>query len=121
MSRKRSISSIINDDKGESFLNQSFAISSRATSSCSRAVSNIINKETITNRPSSNRRLSICNCPKYNGRLVNSCTKEIHEIRYQSSQGEILVAKFQLEIQEEMGDDHKQYEEALTLVSDTLS
>src|SRR6266498_1545784 len=121
MSRKRSISSIIDDDKRESSSSRSFATSSHATSSRRHAVSDIINEETITNRPSSNRRLSICNCPKYNRRLVDSCTKEIHEIRYQSLQGEILVAKFQLEIQEEMGDDHKQYEEALTLVSDTLS
>src|SRR6266542_3588082 len=120
MSRKRSISSIINDDKGESFLNQSFAISSHATSSRRRAVSDIINKETITNRPSSNRRLSICNCPKCNGRLVDSCTKEIHEIRFQSSQGEISAAIFQLKIQEEMGDDHEQYGEASIPVSDTL-
>ena len=70
-------------------------------------VSDIINKETIINQPSSNRRLSICNCPEYNGRLVDSHTKEIHEIRYQNSQGEISAAIFQLEIQEETGNDHE--------------
>src|SRR6266498_663195 len=112
MSRKRSISSIIDDDEGESSSSRSFATSSHATSSRRHAVSNIINKETITNRPSSNRRLSICNCPKYNGRLVNSCTKEIYKIRYQSSQGEISVTIFQLEIQEETSDDHEQQEDS---------
>src|SRR6266542_6978833 len=106
MSRKRSISSIIDDDEGESSLSRSFATSSCATSSRRHAVSDIINKETITNRPSSNRQLSICNCPECNGQLVNFYTKEIHKIRYQSSQGEISAAIFQLKIQEETGDDH---------------
>src|SRR6266542_1581809 len=107
MSKKRSISNIIDDDEGESSSSRSFAISSRATSSRRRAVSDIINEETITNRPSSNRQLSICNCPECNERLVDSHTKEIHDIRYQSSQGEILAATFQLKIQEETGDDHE--------------
>ncbi len=120
MSRKRSISNIIDDDEGESSSSRSFAISSRATSSRRRAVSDIINEETITNQPSSNRRLSICNCPECNGWLVNSHTKEIHEIRYQSLQGEISAAIFQLKIQEETGDDHEQYGEASIPVLDTL-
>src|SRR6266498_2433263 len=112
MSRKRSISSIIDDDERESSSSRSFATSSRATSSRRRAVSDIINKETITNRSSSNRRLSICNCPECNGRLVNSRTKKIHEIRYQSSQGEISAAIFQLEIQEETSDDNEHQEDS---------
>src|SRR6266498_5031160 len=91
MSRERSISSIIDDDEGESSSSRSFATSSRATSSRRHAVSDIINEETITNRPSFNRRLSICNCSECNGRLVDSRTKEIYEIRYQSLQGEILA------------------------------
>ena len=120
MSRKRSISSIIDDDEGESSSSWSFAISSHATSSHRHAVSDIINEETITNQPSSNRQLSICNCPECNGRLIDFRTKEIYEIRYQSSQGEILAAIFQLKIQEETGDDHEQYGEASTSVSNTL-
>ncbi len=94
MNRKRLISSIINNDEGESSLSQFFAISSHTTSSYRRTVFDIINEETITNQPSSNRRLSICNCSECNGRLVNFHTKEIHEIRYQSLQGEILATIF---------------------------
>ncbi len=121
MSRKRSISSIIDDDERESSSSQSFAISSCATSSCRHAVSDIINKETITNRLLFNRWLSIYNYSECNRWLVNFCTKKIHEIRYQSSQEEILATIFQLKIQEETGDDYEQYGKALILVSDTLS
>ena len=66
MSRKRSISSIIDNDKGELSSSRSFATSSRTTSSCRHAVSYIINKKIITNQLSSNRRLSICNYLKCN-------------------------------------------------------
>ncbi len=114
------IFSIIDDDEKESSSSQFFAIFLYVMSSCKHAISDIINEKTITNWPLSNRWLSICNCPKCNRRLVNSRTKEIYEIRYQSSQGEISVAIFQLEIQEETDDDYEQYGEASTPILDNI-
>ena len=54
-----------------------------------RSIASIVNEETASSsRPSSNiRKKVICNCPDCNGKLVDSCTKELHESTYQEYQG----------------------------------
>ncbi|EXX62768.1 hypothetical protein RirG_158660 [Rhizophagus irregularis DAOM 197198w] len=91
MSRKRSVSSILEDlDDEESPSNQ-------PSSTCrNRSISGIINEEIVSSaRPTSNKRkLVVCNCPDCDGNLVDSRTKEIHDSRhqkYQDSQGETSI------------------------------
>ncbi|GET62975.1 hypothetical protein GLOIN_2v1775288 [Rhizophagus irregularis DAOM 181602=DAOM 197198] len=100
MSRKRSVSSILDDlDDEESPSNQ-------PSSTCrNRSISGIINEEIVSSaRPTSNKRkLVVCNCPDCDGNLVDSRTKEIHDSRhqeYQDSQGTISSQVRQLEIGE---------------------
>lgn len=102
MSRKRSISSLLDDLDEESTLSQS---SPAAHPRRNRSIASIIGEETASSvRSSSNiRKKVICNCPDCNGKLVDSRTKEIHEAahqEYQGSQGTILAEIQQLEIGE---------------------
>lgn len=102
MSRKRSISSLLDDLDEESSLSQS---SPAAHPRRNRSIASIIGEETASSvRSSSNiRRKVICNCPDCNGKLVDSRTKEIHESahqEYQGSQSTILAEIQQLEIGE---------------------
>ncbi|CAB4425452.1 unnamed protein product [Rhizophagus irregularis] len=100
MSRKRSVSSILDDlDDEESPSNQ------LSSTHRNRSISGIINKEIVSSaRPTSNKRkLVVCNCPDCDGNLVDSRTKEIHDSRhqeYQDSQGTISSQVRQLEIGE---------------------
>ncbi|GET50735.1 uncharacterized protein LOC107327733 [Rhizophagus irregularis DAOM 181602=DAOM 197198] len=100
MSRKRSVSSILDDlDDEESPSNQP------SSTRRNRSISGIINKEIVSSaRPTSNKRkLVVCNCPDCDGNLVDSRTKEIHDSRhqeYQDSQGTISSQVRQLEIGE---------------------
>ncbi|GBC21594.2 hypothetical protein GLOIN_2v1775288 [Rhizophagus irregularis DAOM 181602=DAOM 197198] len=100
MSRKRSVSSILDDlDDEESPSNQP------SSTRRNRSISGIINEEIVSSaRPTSNKRkLVVCNCPDCDGNLVDSRTKEIHDSRhqeYQDSQGTISSQVRQLEIGE---------------------
>ncbi|EXX71695.1 hypothetical protein RirG_076180 [Rhizophagus irregularis DAOM 197198w] len=100
MSRKRSVSSILEDlDDEESPSNQP------SSTRRNRSISGIINEEIVSSaRPTSNKRkLVVCNCPDCDGNLVDSRTKEIHDSRhqeYQDSQGTISSQVRQLEIGE---------------------
>ncbi|GBC26432.1 uncharacterized protein LOC107327733 [Rhizophagus irregularis DAOM 181602=DAOM 197198] len=100
MSRKRSVSSILNDlDDEESPSNQP------SSTHRNRSISSIINEEIVSSaRSTSNKRkLVVCNCPDCDGDLVDSRTKEIHNSRhqeYQDSQGTISSQVRQLEIGE---------------------
>src|ERR1051325_11094879 len=98
MSRKRSISSVLDDDDEPS--------SSRQPSRRNRSISSIINEETTPSvEPSYNvRRWVICNCTDCNGQLVDSRTKAIHESRHQGhqdSQGTFTGEFQQLELDDE--------------------
>ncbi|GET54363.1 uncharacterized protein LOC107327733 [Rhizophagus irregularis DAOM 181602=DAOM 197198] len=122
MSRKRSVSSILDDlDDEESPSNQP------SSTRRNRSISGIINEEIVSSaRPTSKddlcqinrfiqyknhllyedrnkKKLVVCNCPDCDGNLVDSRTKEIHDSRhqeYQDSQGTISSQVRQLEIGE---------------------
>lgn len=99
MSRKRSVSSILDDLDEESSSNQP------SSTRRNRSISSIINEEIVSSGPKSNKRkLVVCNCPDCDGNLVDSRTKEIHDSRhqelYQDSQGTISSQVRQLEIGE---------------------
>ncbi|PKK67185.1 hypothetical protein RhiirC2_783848 [Rhizophagus irregularis] len=100
MSRKRSVSNILDDlDDKESPSNQP------SSTRRNRSISSIINEEIVSSaRSTSNKRkLVVCNCPDCDGDLVDSRTKEIHDSRhqeYQDLQGTILSQVRQLEIGE---------------------
>ncbi|GET51676.1 hypothetical protein GLOIN_2v1786147 [Rhizophagus irregularis DAOM 181602=DAOM 197198] len=82
MTRKRSLSSILNE-KSDS---RPHAIPSSRIQR-TRSVSNIIDEESLNQSyPTSSRigRLVACNCSECNGRLVDPCTKTIHEINQDS-------------------------------------
>ncbi|RHZ76981.1 hypothetical protein Glove_186g69 [Diversispora epigaea] len=44
-----------------------------------------MNVESTSNQPSSSSRLVLCNCPKCNGRLIDSRTKNISKKTYKST------------------------------------
>ncbi|CAB4417323.1 unnamed protein product [Rhizophagus irregularis] len=100
MSRKRSVSSILDDlDDEESPSNQP------SSTRRNRSISGIINEEIVSSArlTSNKRKLVVCNCPDCNGNLVDSRTKEIHDSRhqeYQDLQGTISSQVRQLEIGE---------------------
>ncbi|CAB5394987.1 unnamed protein product [Rhizophagus irregularis] len=100
MSRKRSVSSILDDfDDEESPSNQP------SSTRRNRSISSIINEEIVSSArlTSNKRKLVVCNCPDCNGDLVDSRTKEIHDFRhqeYQDSQDTISSQVRQLEIGE---------------------
>ncbi|RHZ78927.1 hypothetical protein Glove_154g19 [Diversispora epigaea] len=67
--------------------------SDRNKNSRNRSISNILGEESTSNQPSSNSKLVLYNCPKCNGRLIDPCTKEIHDLSNESS--EISIESFQ--------------------------
>ena len=98
MSRKRSVSSLLDDDD-ESPSNQP---STTAHPRRVRSISSIIDEE-IEPSPKRSHNRVVCNCPDCNGNLVDPRTKEVHESRYQQSQdsqGTITGEMHQFEIGE---------------------
>src|SRR5687768_3782352 len=87
MTRKRSLSSILNDDNNGESASRPHAIPSSRIQR-TRSVSNILDEESSNQSyPTSSRiggRLVTCNCSECNGRLVDPRTKTIHEINQDS-------------------------------------
>ena len=80
MSRKRSVSSLLDDDDKFPSNQPSTATHSRRI----RSISSIINEE-IEPSPRRLHNRVVCNYPNYNGNLLDSCIKEVHKSRYQQS------------------------------------
>ncbi|RHZ76196.1 hypothetical protein Glove_202g13 [Diversispora epigaea] len=82
--KKRSLASVLYED---------VTSSDRNRNSRNKSISNILGKELTLNQPSSSSRLVLCNCPKYNERLIDPRTKVIHDLSNESS--EISIESFQ--------------------------
>ncbi|RHZ77570.1 hypothetical protein Glove_176g78 [Diversispora epigaea] len=91
MVRKRSLASVLYEDDTSSDRNRN---------SRNRSISNILGEESTSNQPSSSSRLVLCNCPKCNGRLIDSRTKVIHDLSNESSEISIESFQNQQEIEE---------------------
>ncbi|RHZ51417.1 hypothetical protein Glove_478g83 [Diversispora epigaea] len=65
-----------------------------------RSISNILGEKSTSSQPSSSSKLVLCNCPKYNRRLIDSRTKVIHDLFNESSEISIESFQNQQEIEE---------------------
>ncbi|RHZ60874.1 hypothetical protein Glove_350g85 [Diversispora epigaea] len=84
MVRKRSLASVLYEDDTSSDRNRN---------SRNRSISNILGEESTSNQSSNSSRLVLCNCSKYNGKLIDPRTKVIHDLSNESS--EISIESFQ--------------------------
>ncbi|RHZ80729.1 hypothetical protein Glove_132g161 [Diversispora epigaea] len=107
MVRKRSLASVLYEDDTSSDRNRN---------SRNRSISNILGEELTSNQPSSSSRLVLCNCPKCNGRLIDPCTKVIHDLSNESS--EISIESFQ---NQQKIEESKQIDESSSSKSTTLT
>ena len=82
MVRKRSLSSILNDEENEGSTSRPYAIPSSRQRT--RSASNILGEESFPPTPSRIGRLVACNCLECDGRLVDPRTKTIYEVSQNS-------------------------------------
>ncbi|RHZ76109.1 hypothetical protein Glove_203g5 [Diversispora epigaea] len=109
MVKKRSLASVLYEDDTSSDRNRN---------SRNRSISNILGEESTSNQPSSSSRLVLCNCPKCNGRLIDPCTKVIHDLSNESSEISIESFQNQQEIEESERIDESSSSKSTTLTQD---
>ena len=105
--RKWLISSILNEEKISKISSSQHSSQHFNVPSIRNKSINIIEEE---EENTISRRLIKCDYTKCNGRMIDSCTKVIHESRNQSSQASVIAAFDELFIQKESEVDVKEYE-----------
>ena len=87
--RKRSISNILDEEETSSSRRSSQR--STAPSRRNRSISIIDEEVTASTNRTSTSRFVRCNCIECNGRMVDSRTKVLHELRDQGSQESAMI------------------------------
>ncbi|RHZ87209.1 hypothetical protein Glove_39g5 [Diversispora epigaea] len=109
MVRKRSLASVLYENDTSSDRNRN---------SRNKSISNILGEELTSNQLSNSSRLVLCNCPKCNGKLIDPCTKVIHDLSNESLEISIESFQNQQEIKESERIDESSSSKSTTLTQD---